>query len=219
MRPKRFILPVVLLLTLSGTALAEEIIYFANGTSMPIRRHEIKGDMIHVDLGSEAFMAFPVRMIEKIEAAGASVALRASSGGNTVMSARVPTPDGNYPVRGSYSGQALRNEPEVQFISDEEFEAMQSPSTRKNKQMQYHSTGYSAPNKARGGNVIGSTPVKNAASGINYPGTDAGIRKQGMRNVIGDPSSIKALNGKPGRPQPIGKAAMPTTSGSGGSGN
>ena len=146
MRPKCFILPVLLLLTLSGTALAEEIIYFTNGTSMPIRRHEIKGDMIHVDLGSEAFMAFPVRMIEKIEAAGKSVTLRASSGGNTVMSARVPTPEGNYPVRGSYSGQALRNEPEVQFISDDEFEAMRGGSTRATPQMHYPGAGRGAAN-------------------------------------------------------------------------
>jgi hypothetical protein len=219
MRPKCFILPVLLLLTLSGTALAEEIIYFSNGTSMPIRRHEIKGEMIHVDLGSNSFMAFPVRMIERIEEAGKSVALRASSGGNTVLSATVPTPGGNYPVRGSYSGQAPRNEPEVQFLSNDDFEAMQSASTRRNPQMHYHGTGRTAPNKARGGQVVGATPRKHSAAGINYPGVDSGIRKQGTRSVIGDPSSVKVFNGKPEKPPPIGKMPISAKSKPGGSGN
>jgi hypothetical protein len=220
MRPKCFILPVLLLLTLSGMALAEEIIYFTNGTSMPIRRHEIKGDMIHVDLGSEAAMAFPFRMIEKIEEAGKSVSLRPSSGGNTVLSARVPTPEGNYPVRGSYSGQALRNKPEVEFISNSELEAVKSGSTRKSPQMHYPGAGQGAANKARVATVGGANPLREAAAtGINYPGTNAGVRPKGTRNVIGDPAAARRGNGGPERPQPISKLTAPAKPKSGGSGN
>ena len=79
-----------------------------------------------------------------------------SSGGNNIMSARVPTPEGNYPVRGSYSGQALRNEPEVQFISDEQFEAMQAGSTKRTPTMHYPQAGVGPPNKARVGVAVGS---------------------------------------------------------------
>jgi len=48
-------------------AAAEEIIFFTNGTSMPIRSHRIEGDMVHVDLGGNGFMAFPMFMIDRVE--------------------------------------------------------------------------------------------------------------------------------------------------------
>jgi len=87
MRTPRLILAVLPLLLLAGVVSADEVIYFTNGTSMAIHSHEVKDDMIHVDLGSKAIMAFPMRMVEKVESAGKIVNLKAS-GGNRMVSDR-----------------------------------------------------------------------------------------------------------------------------------
>jgi hypothetical protein len=90
----------VALVLAAGPARAEEIIYFTNGSTMPIRTHEVKGNMIHVDLGGDSFMAFPLAMVEKIEVAGKGVMLDPSfSGGNMRTSTGLPGA-GSYPVRG-----------------------------------------------------------------------------------------------------------------------
>lgn len=98
---RRLLLGLAIFLVLSaGTARAEEIVYFSNGSAMPIRSHEVRGDMIHVDLGGDAFMAFPLSMVDKVVAAGKEVVLDPSfSGGNMVASE--PGQGGNFPVRGS----------------------------------------------------------------------------------------------------------------------
>ena len=60
---------------LATAASADEVIYFTNGTSLPIRSHRIEKDMISVDLGTDARMGFPVYMVDKIESAGRKVYL------------------------------------------------------------------------------------------------------------------------------------------------
>jgi hypothetical protein len=75
-RPVFLLLAVVCLI---GPAMAEEILYFTNGTSMPVRSHRIENGMIHVDLGGNAFMAFPENMVERIESADGSVSLPPSN--------------------------------------------------------------------------------------------------------------------------------------------
>jgi hypothetical protein len=54
----------------TGAALADEIIHFENGTFLPIRSHTVKDGMVHVVLGSNASMAFPTSMIDRIERGG-----------------------------------------------------------------------------------------------------------------------------------------------------
>jgi hypothetical protein len=63
---------------MSAPALAEEIIYFTNGSSLPVRGHVVEGEMIKVDLGNDGFMAFPNSVVEKIVQADADVVLRPS---------------------------------------------------------------------------------------------------------------------------------------------
>jgi hypothetical protein len=85
----------------AGTATAEEVIYFANGTSMPIRSHKIVGEMIHVDLGGDSAIAFPLSQVDKIEAAGKDVLLQPSSSiGNRIVSGVRPGSGGSHPVGG-----------------------------------------------------------------------------------------------------------------------
>jgi hypothetical protein len=54
-------------LLLVPPAFAEEIVYFTNGTTLPIRSHRVLGDMVYVDLGDNGFMAFPAFLIENVE--------------------------------------------------------------------------------------------------------------------------------------------------------
>jgi hypothetical protein len=108
---RRFLLAlIVVVAAATGLAQAEEIIYFTNGTSMPIRDHEVRGDMIHVDLGDDAFMAFPMRMVDRVEKAGKQVILAPSfNGGNKrAGKPKVADNDGSFPVTAQTPGRYKR---------------------------------------------------------------------------------------------------------------
>jgi hypothetical protein len=95
------------LILFAGAASAEEIVFFANGSTMPIRAHEIHGEMLHVDLGSDGFMAFPLYMVDKIEKAGQNVILKPShTPGNQILATTGGTDArGSRPVRGTTSSR------------------------------------------------------------------------------------------------------------------
>ena len=78
---------------------AEEIVYFKSGQSMPIRSHEYLDGMVHVDLGDNSMLAFPKSAIDRIVTAGENVTLQPSYG--TVSNRRVPSPQGSFPVQGT----------------------------------------------------------------------------------------------------------------------
>ncbi len=78
----RTILCVLMLSALTvGAVLAQgdEIIHFTNGTTMPIRSHSVADGMIHVDLGTNSYMAFPIGMVEKVTKSGVEIELTHSS--------------------------------------------------------------------------------------------------------------------------------------------
>jgi len=101
MRRIGWILAAVALSTLVLPAFAEEILHFKSGSAMPVVSHKVDGEMIHVDLGDNAFMAFPLTMIDYVEVAGKNVMLqRSNTGGTNVMQPK-PDPTGSFPVRGS----------------------------------------------------------------------------------------------------------------------
>ena len=82
----------------AAPALAEEIIYFTNGSSLPVRGHVMEGDMIKVDLGNDGFMAFPSAVVDKIVQADADVVLGPSvsnviEGSNRVYATPAPKRD------------------------------------------------------------------------------------------------------------------------------
>lgn len=87
---------------LATPSYAEEIIYFTNGTTMPIRSHNVKDDMIHVDLGDNGFMAFPFEVVERIDRAGKNVLLKHSSTAGRNQRVDVAgDATGSYPVTGA----------------------------------------------------------------------------------------------------------------------
>ena len=73
MRAKWCVLAIGISLAVVTVASAEEVIYFSNGTYMKIYSHEVQGDMIKVRLDGTASMAFPIRMVDKIENASGIV--------------------------------------------------------------------------------------------------------------------------------------------------
>jgi hypothetical protein len=80
MRRIQFVLPLLIAVAAGGGAVAEEVVYFNNGTSMPIRSHSVEAGMVHVDLGENGFMAFPEYMVERIDG-GTSIQLKPSTRG------------------------------------------------------------------------------------------------------------------------------------------
>ncbi len=56
-------------------AVADEVVYFTNGTYLLVTTHQVEKEMISVDLGGNSKMAFPLQMVDKIESAGRSVYL------------------------------------------------------------------------------------------------------------------------------------------------
>lgn len=60
-------------LLLPSAVLADQIVYFTNGTSMQIQGHKVDGSMIRVDLGSGSAVGFPTTLVERIEDRGQRV--------------------------------------------------------------------------------------------------------------------------------------------------
>jgi hypothetical protein len=171
----------------AGTARAEEIVYFSNGSTMPIRSHEVRGEMIHVDLGGDAFMAFPLSMVEKVVAAGKEVVLDPSfSGGNMISSG--PGQGGNHPVRGSvptaYSKsknklpmQVAAEDPEVEYDGN---------------------MGVAVYRPFQGSNQMGKRGLGASGNQRAMGLSDrAGSRRVGGRHVIGSTQPPNASNGRP----------------------
>lgn len=70
-RPVLFLLALVIV---GSPALADEIIHFTNGTSLPVLSHTIENGMVKINLGDEAMMAFPEYLVERIEGTKKKVA-------------------------------------------------------------------------------------------------------------------------------------------------
>ena len=117
MRRMGWILTVLALISVALPAMAEEILHLKSGSAMPIVSHKVDGNMIHVDLGDNAFMAFPMTMVDRVERAGKNVMLQASStGGTNVMQPR-PDPTGSFPVRGQAQS---RKDDQRRFADDDQ---------------------------------------------------------------------------------------------------
>jgi hypothetical protein len=67
-----------LLVAISAAAQADDVVHFTNGTFMAVHSYRVDGDMIHVVLGSNAEMAFPSSLVEKIERSGRTLYAKGS---------------------------------------------------------------------------------------------------------------------------------------------
>jgi hypothetical protein len=116
----------VLGIALMIPAAAEEILHLTNGTTMAVRSHEMKDGMIHVDLGSNGFIAFPAELVERIEGADGKIKLTpsrpmAESSGVTQMAAgqgrRAPTSDAK---KAEFEVQAAQTQPKGKNVVTDE---------------------------------------------------------------------------------------------------
>lgn len=64
----------LLLLLVPCTARADEVVWFKSGSFLRVASHTVEGDMIRVRLDSNASMAFPVTVVEKVEKAEGTAA-------------------------------------------------------------------------------------------------------------------------------------------------
>jgi len=216
MRRIRWIPVVIGLLTLALPAAAEEILFLKSGSAMPVVSHKVDGDMIHVDLGDNAFMAFPLSMVDRVERAGKNVVLQRSNTGGTNVIRPKPDPTGSFPVRGSAQSRK----------SDERrFEEEKAPDASVEKDasgvMVYRPWGNSShPGKSRVGLAWNQRILDNSGAGLK------GATPIGTRQVIGGASprgnggggkAAKKLTGIEFRPSPRPPSGSETRGGERGS--
>jgi len=157
-------------------SVAEEIVYFKSGQSMPIRSHENLDGMVHLDLGDNGMLAFPEATIDRIEIAGKEVALQPSYG--TASNRRVPSPQGSFPVTNTQRANV-----EIPMDRSEESPIETDPNTGL---AQYRPQGKSTAKNRRRVAVYGNTAVLGAhptrqGNGATFTGTT----QVGRRHVIG----------------------------------
>jgi hypothetical protein len=99
MRRLTYIILALVLVGLSGASLADEVVTFTNGTSMPVRSHHVEDGMLHVDLGGNAFLAFPEDMVDGLMAGKWSPFVElAVAGGLDDLATCEPLVEGNDPL-------------------------------------------------------------------------------------------------------------------------
>ena len=122
MRGLRAAILLVMGAALAGPAAAGAILHLASGAAMPIASYELKGEMIHVDLGDDAFMAFPVSMVEKIVEGGRDVMLEPSfNKKNNIISADTMDANRSYPVTG-IPPRARTSDPGIKVYEEHEMD-------------------------------------------------------------------------------------------------
>ena len=83
---RKYLVPSLLVLAVASVpALADEIVYFTNGTSMPVQSYSIEDGTIRLDLGDQAYVAFPVEQIDRIETVDGQVRKADSSSANRMV--------------------------------------------------------------------------------------------------------------------------------------
>jgi len=193
MRQNCLVLLAVALVLTAGSAWAEEIVHFTNGTTMPIRAHEVRGEMIHVDLGGDSFMAFPASMVEKVEQAGGHVLLDPSANGNKMINDGRASNEGSRPARGTVPSRYQDGDD-----SDEELARHPNVEQDEERGVAVHRphAGSGHPARDRGESVA---TMRHANAQGQYRGTKA----MGSRNVIGTP--VKPMGPyRSGRGQVVG---------------
>jgi hypothetical protein len=217
MRRVHWIPATLILVALAAPVGAEEIVHFTSGTSMPVVSHQIDGDMIHVDLGDNAFMAFPLSMVDRVETAGENVMIRRSNTGGTNVMAPRPDPTRSFPVTGQRAARAS----ETNRFSEER-ESDPAIEVDSHGVAVYRPFANSSHPGKRSVGFTGSKRVREAGGTGAYRGTT----QVGTRQVIGGTgpprrgsASAPRLTGIESRPTPPPTDNTDSQSGQSGSGS
>jgi len=177
------------LILVVGSASAEEVVHFKSGSSLPIVSHKIEGNMIHVDLGDNAFMAFPMSVVERVEQASRNIIIGRSTGGGTnVMSAR-PDSAGSFQEQAALpSTQADGSRLGEKEMQEDEREYDSAIDVVNGVAVYRPVAGSGNPAKADTA-VTGHARVR---ENRGTPGALNGARQVGTNQVIGAPRSRRA---------------------------
>jgi hypothetical protein len=116
-----------LALLLGGPVVAEEVVYFSNGTTMAILDHTVEEGMVHVRLGVDSSIAFPAASVDRITKAGKDVfvgseieggahknkMVQGSTQTSPVLDTRVTGRPMSHQIRGRWIGNEVENNPHV----------------------------------------------------------------------------------------------------------
>lgn len=193
MRRSCQILSILATLTVALPAPAEEILYFTNGTFMPIRSHKLDGEMIHVDMGENNFMAFPSQMVEKILDGGKDVLLRPSTAAQSNQMLGYSGADGSYPVFGTRpanrTSMGWQAEKGIETPENDAPKPMPADKHGMATSRPFGSAGGGRSKMAVTGNVWGGKPATNREQGI------VGTTRIGSKYVIGAQNHPKFKSG------------------------
>lgn len=210
-RNRGFLLAALVLL--AAPVAAEEVVVFKSGSALPIVSHKVDGNMIHVDLGNNAFMAFPMSVVERVDKAGKNVMIgRSTVGGTNVMSAR-PDPTGSFPEQGMASSMRGENK---RFGDEDQREFDPAIDVVNGVAVYRPVAGSGNPSKADSA-VTGHARVR---ENTGTPGALHGARQVGTKQVIGTPRNrrgssagtapvITGIEFRPSADRPTGEGEQP----------
>jgi hypothetical protein len=193
MRLKSLILAGMAVAVVSAPAvLAEEIIHFTNGKAMTIKSHEVSDGMVHVDLGSDGFIAFPESRVERIEKAGQDVYLPPSFRKANVANGRYDgdvkvdagvSNNGAFPVSGRTSTSARYSSKRgttVQNGGGSNWQELNPVSTGLHDIRTFHPAANNVNRAARGLGAVGRTSIMQ----MDNSGGLVGAKAFGSKQVI-----------------------------------
>ena len=183
-------------------SVAEEIIYFQSGRTMPVVSHKVEGNMVYVDLGDEKTLAFPMSIVERIEEANANVMIKQSQ--NPYGQRRVPNPNGSYPI----GGQARKRNREA--IPNQESQATNVVVDEKTGVAAYRPMGRSAGENKRNLAISGNMRAMSGTVQNGGNGRIAGTQTVGTRHVIGGTTPRRSNRANPKRPPLVGLEYNPS---------
>jgi hypothetical protein len=175
---RKLLIPLILAGALVAVpTLAEEIVYFTNGTSMAIESHEIDGTNVRVNLGGQGFLAFPLEQIDKIETAEGEVPLPRPSANQIVNRPRATAGV----VRGTEPSRLRRG----QWRTPTREPDRDPTSVDRNGMAVYRPFGKDAPPNKQGIGLTGRRELRSRAPARGATATDmTGTTRVGERYVL-----------------------------------
>jgi hypothetical protein len=218
----RRILTLALLAMIASPLAAEEILHFKSGAAMPVVSHRVDGAMVHVDLGDNGFMAFPLANIDRVEIAGPHIILEQSTmraSGTSVMRI-APDPTGDFPVKATARADGRNGR---RFEDETDFDPAIEIDERGVAAYRPMSTSQQAAKRE-----LAFTGNRRVRTNSGTPGALRGARQVGTRQVIGPTGPRRSSNPTRGpkgspifefTPSSSGPAKRSSDSGSTGSSN
>jgi hypothetical protein len=209
----------LVLILIGGSVAADEVVHFKSGGTLPIVSHKIEGGMIHVDLGDNAQMAFPMSVVERVvEAPRGTMFGRGTAGATNVMSA---SPNG----AGGFAEQQQDALPALQAdgsVTGETEEKGYDPALDVVNGVAVYRPVAGSGNPAKADTAVtGHSRVRESRGG---PGSLNGAHQVGTHQVIGAPKRrgagsssapvITGISGRDGQVLPTNPPTPPPTPGS-----